>query len=196
MVMNSPMIILMASAISIAVVEDLRRQKIPNLVTFPTMVVALAYHTQATGLNGFLFSTGGLSIGIGLFIIPYLMGGMGAGDVKLMGAIGAIFGPKGIIIASIMVVSAGGVYGLILMAMNPGYTAAFLKRLWLTLKTFVLTGQFILIPRAKDKNRPVLKFAIPIALGALGYMFMKITGYDLFPELLGDKFQIFSIAMF
>jgi hypothetical protein len=29
----------------------------------------------------------------------------------------------------------------------------------------------------------------------LGYMFMKITGYDLFPELLGDKFEIFSIAM-
>ncbi len=48
-----------------------------------------------------------------------LMGGMGAGDVKLMGALGAIFGAKGIIITSILVILAGGVYGLILYALNP-----------------------------------------------------------------------------
>ncbi len=58
-----------------------------------------------------------------------------------------------------------------------------------------MTRQFILMPPGEDEKMPVLRYAVPIALGALGYMFMKITGYDLFPELLGDKFQIFSIAM-
>jgi hypothetical protein len=105
------------------------------------------------------------------------------------------FRPKGILIASIMVILAGGVYGLILMALNPRYAASFLKRIWMTLKTLVLTRQFILIPPDKDTPQPVLKYAIPIAIGTLGYMLMLITGYDLFPELLGDQFKMFSIAL-
>jgi prepilin peptidase CpaA len=186
---------LLASAITSSVIEDLRRSKIPNLVTFPTMVLAVAYHSYSNGFGGFLFSAGGLFLGIGLFIIPYTLGGMGAGDAKLMGAAGAIFGPKGILIASIMVILAGGVYGLILFAINPKYTTSFLRRSWLTLKTFFVTLKFIPIPPGAGEKLPVLRYAVPIALGTLGYMFMKITGYDLFPELLGDKFEIFSIAM-
>jgi prepilin peptidase CpaA len=186
---------LLISAITISLVEDLRHQKIPNLVTFPTMVLALVYHTLTTGLNGLLFSAGGLALGLGLFILPYALGGMGAGDVKLMAALGAIVGPHGIIIASILVILTGGVYGLILFALNPRYTAGLLQRLWTTLKTFLLFRQFILIPAGANYKMPVLRYAVPIALGAGTYMIMIITGYDLFPELLGDRFRIFSIAM-
>lgn len=189
------LIILMTSAITIAVVEDLRRMKIPNLVTFPTIVMALAYQSLAAGLNGFLFSAGGLAVGLGIFIVPYVLGGMGAGDVKLMGAIGAIVGAKGIIIASLLVILVGGGYGLVLYALNPRYTTALLKRLWMALQMFVFTRQLILMPPADDNKMPSLRYAVPIALGAGGYMIMKITGYDLFPELLGNHFQIFSIAM-
>ena len=185
--------ILLITSMTIAVVEDMRRQKIPNLVTFPTMALSTAYCSIAYGLDGLLFSIGGLTLGIAFFIIPYIMGGMGAGDVKLMGAAGAIFGPKGIIIASIMVFLIGGVYGLILMLLTPGYTESFLKRQWFTVKTFFITKQIILIPPSYDENRPVLKFAVPIALGAMGFMYMKVFSYDLFPELLGDSFKIFSI---
>jgi prepilin peptidase CpaA len=189
------LIILLASTLTISVIADLSHQKIPNLVTFPAMVLALAYHSFSNGIDGLLFSAAGLALGIGLFLVPYTLGGMGAGDTKLMGAVGAMFGPKGIVITSIVVILAGGVYGVILFLMNPKYTASFLRRSWITLKTFVLTRQFIPIPPGTTEEPPVLRYAIPIALGALGYMLMKITGYDLFPELLGDKFQIFSIAM-
>jgi prepilin peptidase CpaA len=193
--MDYILISLLVGAMTVAIIEDFRRQKIPNLVTYSTMVLALAIHSVSSGLDGFLFSASGLFLGIGLFIVPYLMGGMGAGDAKLMGAAGAIFGPRGIIIASIMVIFAGGVYGVILFVLNPEHAASFLRRIWITLKSFVLTHQFILIPPGKDEKLPVLRYAVPIALGTLGYMLMKITGYDLFPELLGDQFQIFSIAM-
>ena len=194
--MNILLIILMTSAVTISVIEDMRRQKIPNLVSFPTMVLALAYHTLATGLNGFLFSAGGLGVGIGLFIVPYMMGGMGAGDVKLMGAAGAIFGAKGILIASIIVILAGGVYGLVIMALHPRYLASFLKRQWTTLKTLALTRQFIPIPPGAADKLPVLRYAVPIAIGTLGYMAMLLTGYDLFPQVLGEKFEILSIALY
>ena len=76
---------LLAVTMGIAVIEDIRRFKIPNWVTYPTMLLALLAHAVAGGLDGFLFSAGGVATGIGLFIIPYLMGGMGAGDAKLMG---------------------------------------------------------------------------------------------------------------
>jgi prepilin peptidase CpaA len=188
-------IILLASAITISVIEDLRRLKIPNLVTYPTMVLALVYHSYLRGIDGFFFSAGGLFLGIGLFVVPYLLGAMGAGDAKLMGAAGAIFGPKGILIASIMVILAGGLYGIILFAMNPRYTVSFLRRSWTTIMTFFLTRQVLLIPPGIDVKLPVLRYAVPIAVGTLGYMIMKVTGYDLFPELLGDQFQLFSIAM-
>jgi uncharacterized membrane protein YuzA (DUF378 family) len=113
-----------------------------------------------------------------------------------MGAVGAIFGPKGICIASIMVILAGGVYAMILLAMNPEYVASLVRRLRATFKTFVLTAQLILIPPSKDEKRPVLVYALPIAVGSLAYVLMRVTGYDLFPELLGDGFELFSIAMY
>ena len=188
------LIILLVSAIALSIVEDLRHKKIPNVVTYPTMALALVYHSLSGGINGFLLSMGGLALGIGFFVVPYLLGGMGAGDAKLMGAAGAIFGPRGICVASIMVILAGGIYAVILFVINPKYTASFLKRAWITFKTFVLTAQFILIPPDKDEKHPVLRFAVPIAVGTLAYTFMKATEYDLFAELLGDKFEIFSIS--
>jgi prepilin peptidase CpaA len=189
-------VILLISACTVSVVEDVRRQKIPNIVTFSTMVLALIYYGISSGLSGLFFSVGGLALGMGFFMIPYLMGGMGAGDVKLMGATGAIFGPKGIIIVSIMVFLAGGLYGLVLFTLNPKYTLSFIKRSWATIHIFMTTFQFIPMSPEKNIKQPVLKFAIPIATGALGYMAMKMTGYDLIPELLGDNFKIFTIASF
>jgi prepilin peptidase CpaA len=191
--MNKFCIILLITTITISVVEDLRRQKIPNLVTLPTMVVALAYHSFSNGLGGFLFSGGGLILGIGLFIIPYILGGMGAGDVKLMGALGAVLGPTGILATSIMVILAGGVYGLILFALNPKYTVSMLKRWWATFKVFFMTARFVLVPPAIDEKLPVLRYAVPICLGTLSFMIFRITEYDPFTELLGEKFKIFSI---
>jgi prepilin peptidase CpaA len=178
------LIVLLVASIGVAMAWDVRCRKIPNLVTYPTMCLALGYHSFSSGTDGLLFSVGGLALGIGLFIVPYVFGGMGAGDTKLMGAVGAIFGPKGICMASIMVILAGGVYAMILLAMNPKYTASVLRRLGTTFKTFALTAQFILIPPGRDERQPVLWYAFPIGVGSLAYAIMKVTGYDLFAQLL------------
>ena len=61
---------------------------------------------------------------------------------------------------------------------------SFLKRLWTTIKTFFLTAQFIYIPPDKNEKQPVLRYAIPIAVGALSYLIIKVTGYDLVPKFL------------
>ena len=107
------LIVFLSGILIIAVTIDVRVRKIPNLLTFPAMATALAFHSITGGWKGFLFSAEGLALGIALFLIPYIMGGMGAGDAKLMGAIGAIIGPRGVFLASLFTAVAGGIYALI-----------------------------------------------------------------------------------
>jgi prepilin peptidase CpaA len=183
---------LLALSMGISVIEDIRRMKIPNLVTFSTMLLAVSYHFISGGIEGLFFSFGGLLSGIGFFIIPYIMGGMGAGDVKLMGAAGAILGPKGVCAASVLVILAGGVYGIILFAIYPRYAVSFIKRLWAMLKTLAMSAQFILIPPAENEKQPILRYAIPIAIGTMSYLAIEMNGHDLFAQLFGFHFSIFS----
>ncbi len=158
---------------------DIRSQKIPNLLTFPTMVVGLSYHTVVAGWNGLLFSFSGLALGIGVFFIPYLMGGMGAGDAKLMGAAGTIIGPKGVFIAFIFTAITGGVYALIVFLLNIQYFRSFITRSALAAKTFAFTRQFIPIPAAETEKKPKLCYGVAIAIGTLFYIFLNYYGYKL-----------------
>jgi prepilin peptidase CpaA len=100
--MNSLLIIFLIVVLVIAALIDIRIRKIPNLLTYQTMAVALCYHSLRNGLDGLIFSAGGLILGVVFFILPYLMGGMGAGDAKLMGAVGAVIGPGGVFIACLL----------------------------------------------------------------------------------------------
>ena len=102
-------------ALLISSVTDLRQRRIPNLVTGPTIVLALITYCFINGLEGFLFSLGGLAFGLAVFAVPYLMGGMGAGDVKLMGAVGAVLGLGQTFVALLFIAIAGGVMALGMM---------------------------------------------------------------------------------
>ena len=110
----------------IASVSDWRDQKIPNILTLPCFLVAPAYHAWVNGWGGFLFSAGGIGLGIGLLILPYLMGGMGAGDAKLMGAVGGFIGPKAVLYAFAFTAIAGGVYALLLIVLHRSQFPGFL----------------------------------------------------------------------
>ncbi len=74
---------------------DVVTRRIPNPLTFGAALAALLYHTIDGGLPGFGLALGGWCIGAALFLPFFALGGMGAGDVKLVGAIGACLGPLG-----------------------------------------------------------------------------------------------------
>jgi prepilin peptidase CpaA len=165
------------SALILSAVTDYRLQKIPNLVTYPTMAFAIVYHSFADGFNGLCFSLTGLSTGLALLILPYLLGGMGAGDAKLMGAIGAGIGPAQVLVAFLYSAIVGGVYALVLILLMHQRFRETNKRRWTQLKIFVLTHRFELIPPDPDeKSAPKLCYGIAISIGTILYIILDYLG--------------------
>jgi prepilin peptidase CpaA len=103
-------------------------------------------------------------VGIAILLPFYLLGGMGAGDAKLLGAVGGLLGPKGVFLAFLFTALVGGIYALVLLAYHGFLKKAFL-RYGIMLKTFFLTGNFIYIPPPERERKPKLWYGLAIALG-------------------------------
>jgi prepilin peptidase CpaA len=169
--------IYLGSILVLAAFQDLRFHKIPNLLTYPTMCGAVVYHFVTNGSEGVLLSTGGLVLGIAILIVPYLMGGMGAGDVKLMGAVGAVLGPKGVFIALIFAGILGGIYALAVLFLNRQYAKGLISGFATSVKAFVVTGHFICVSDPDEKKKPQLCYGVVIAGGTFIYMFLGLLGH-------------------
>ena len=110
--MEPVMVVALAVVLVTAIGTDLRSSRIPNWLTFPAMGFALAGHGGLGGTPEVLFGLAGIAAGLGLFVIPYAFGGIGAGDVKLMAAIGAIVGPYDVFLSGLLAILAGGAYAI------------------------------------------------------------------------------------
>jgi prepilin peptidase CpaA len=95
----------------ISSVTDLAWHRIPNTLLLPALVLALALHASGDGLGGMLSAGAGLVVGLAFLMPLYAMGGMGAGDVKLLGVVGAFLGPWGALVAGIATLIAGALLG-------------------------------------------------------------------------------------
>jgi prepilin peptidase CpaA len=91
-----------------AMVYDFRWRRIPNFLTYPAMFLGIFLHTFQAGREGFYFSLGGLALGGGIFLLLYIFGAMGAGDVKLIAGVGALLGMQKIVTVLFLSVFTGG----------------------------------------------------------------------------------------
>ncbi|MGI6436297.1 MAG: A24 family peptidase [Syntrophomonadaceae bacterium] len=107
--------IILICLILIAVVVDLRSRRIPNILIGLGLVLAIGYNIYTSGLSGTLFSLKGLGVGMLLLILPFMSGGMGAGDVKLLGMIGAFKGSWFVFNAFIFMALWGGLIIVIIL---------------------------------------------------------------------------------
>ena len=132
------LLIILAALLMISAMTDIKWKKIPNALTFPVMLIGLFAHGFMSGASGFLYSIEGLFLGLALLIVFYFMGMMGAGDVKLMGAVGSILGPAGVFKAFLFTAIVGGIYAMIVLAYH-GQLVGFMKRIALSLKLSLMT---------------------------------------------------------
>jgi prepilin peptidase CpaA len=90
-----------------ATFDDLRRRAIANWINVAGLVAGLMYHAAVRGLAGLGWAAAGAALGFAVFLIFYCLGGMGAGDLKLMAAFGTLLGPSGILVAALLAAPLG-----------------------------------------------------------------------------------------
>jgi prepilin peptidase CpaA len=88
--------------------EDLRRRNVSNWIPLSALVAGLAWQVSQTGWLGLAASAGGAVLGFLIFLLFYLLGGMGGGDVKLMAGFGSLLGAGRLLEAALWTAAIGG----------------------------------------------------------------------------------------
>ncbi len=107
-----------AAFLFFAVASDVRFHRIPNWLTLPALLAALVASPWAGATSGPLEAALGAALGFALLVGPYALGGMGAGDVKVLMVLGAWLGPETTFGAAVWAVIAGGAFGVIVLALR------------------------------------------------------------------------------
>jgi prepilin peptidase CpaA len=154
---------------------DWRWHRIPNLITYPTMAVGVAYHALTAGWDGLILGLEGLLLGGGILILAYLFKGIGAGDVKALAALGAVWGPRPIFNIFLISALSGGLVSIGLLVVR-GQFIETMRRYWIMTKTFLLTRKFFYIEPSPMMKRVTLPYGVVISCGvAFWYLMGNIT---------------------
>lgn len=161
--------------LALAVRHDLRARRIPNAIVFPGTLLALALHAllpagaglfgTPMGSVGMLSALGGLALGLAILLPMYVLGLMGAGDVKLLAMVGAFVGAGDIVTVAIATLLAGGVLALAVAAWQRSL-GRLLNNTYQTMLHAGLTGlaDGIAVPAAASGRLP---YAVAIATGTV-----------------------------
>ncbi len=162
-----PVIVVLVAAL-VAAATDIWKFKVYNVLTLPLLVSGLLYHAFRAELADSLL---GVFFGFAALIVLYIIGGMGAGDVKLMAGVGAWLGMPLTFYVFIASSLAAGVYsiGLVVWTGQVGETAVNLQILWLRLAS---VGRYLGSDdkvesevRRSDRRKRIIPFAAMVAIG-------------------------------
>lgn len=149
---------------TIAVFSDLKYRKIPNWLTFPAMLLGIILNLVIND-QAWYFSIYGLLAGFLMFLLPFMLGGVGAGDVKLLMALGAFLGIKTTVWVGLYGGIAGGVLSLTAIIFREGILKA--KRMLISLVISIWDKDFremLFIPDRTSKSSIPYGLAIFIGL--------------------------------
>jgi prepilin peptidase CpaA len=107
---------------------------------------------------------------------------MGAGDAKLLGAVGSFIGVKSVFLSFLFTALAGGIYALYIIILNKSKYSGFLTKFYYSCINFALTRKFISFEDQKDVlKRPKLCYGLAIAAGTGIFIIFEITGIKVLP---------------
>jgi len=137
-------LLLLLGLLAAAVWHDVKARRIPNTLVLPGALAGLALqgllpagaglYSQPFGALGLLLGLAGMALGLAMLLPMYMLGTMGAGDVKLLAMAGAFLGPQQVLGAGLLSLLAGGVLGLAVAARRGD-----LARVWNNLRTMLLS---------------------------------------------------------
>lgn len=162
---------LLSGLLGVAVVSDLRNHRIPNLLVLLGLVLGVVGQTWAAGFIGLGHSLLGMLIGFGIFLPMYAVGGMAAGDVKLMAMVGAFLTPHDALWAAFFSLIAGGACGLLIVLVR-GQVQQTLGRYWLMLR-----ARAYFSPAADEVAGKPFPYSVAVLLGTLASVFWLPLGH-------------------
>jgi len=106
-------LVLAAVVSAAAVTEDLRHRRIPNMLCAILLFTGIGSGGFSRGWTGVTDSLLGATLGCVVFLLPYGLGGMGGGDVKLMSGFGSLTGVQGVLPALFLVAVGGALTSIL-----------------------------------------------------------------------------------
>jgi len=164
-----PATLMVGFTLVIAIIFDCIKGIIPNWLTITSILLAIGYRGLAQYYQEGVLCIQPVFLGIiisgGVMILPFLLGGMGGGDVKLMMAIGAWLGPLEVVNVAIYSFICGALISLFFAVFKK--TGLNLKNVWYD----VLTLFLIRCRLSTNQERVYFPFSVAIGAGFLMYNF-------------------------
>ena len=150
-----------------ACATDLRTRRIPNALTLGAALAALAWRAMSGDAAVLGAGLGGWLVGALILAVPFWLGGLGGGDVKLLAALGAWVGPSEALWIALYTGLTGGVLALA-VALAHGYMGQAARNIWLLLCHWRVAGLRALPELTLDgSSAPRLAYALPIFCGVV-----------------------------
>ena len=112
----NPDFVLLSTALALAVAAaaiDVEQRRIPNWLTYPGIILGVLSRGLLLGWEGAASALAGCVLAGGIFLLFYVVHAMGAGDVKLVAAIGSLLGPTDAVVMLLATAICGGMLALV-----------------------------------------------------------------------------------
>jgi prepilin peptidase CpaA len=161
------------AVVGVGAIYDVRTHRIPNALTFGSAALGVALQVYTSGLPGLWFAASGWCVGLALLLPLFLLRGLGGGDIKLLGAVGAFLGVGGVWWATCFTVLAGALLALAVATTNR-YIGTALRNVWAMFGFWRAVGiQPFPGLTLSDASAPRLPYGIAIAVGTLVAVWLK-----------------------
>jgi len=170
----APALLLLALALACAA-TDLWKGRIYNAVTYPAIVAGVVLQIALHGASGVWLALGGFAVGFFPAFLLFALGGMGGGDVKLLGAIGTIAGAVPATETLILAFFFGGFFALAKLAWHGRLFRSF-GRVGRSLAGLVVPGLGRIPLEPDGEPRLTVRFGIAICLATLATLWDLRSG--------------------
>jgi prepilin peptidase CpaA len=164
---------LVAVTLIVAAYIDGKQLRVPNWLTFPMVLTGLAYNGWAWGWEGFGMALAGMAVGLACLLPLYSVGGMGAGDVKLMAGMGAWLGATITFYAFCVSAVVGALMALWMVWRRKNFVHHYANFLTI-LSEFAHIKDPRQLSQIAAERKPrmlLLPYGIPICIGSIAYFF-------------------------
>jgi prepilin peptidase CpaA len=165
-----------SATLVVAAVIDGWKLKVPNWITFPMIVSGWIYSATLSshaGFDGLMYSLFGTVVGLALLLPAYAIGGMGAGDVKLLAGVGAwVWGTETVYAFAVSAI-VGGVIA-VLMVLSRRSWHKHQGQFWMIANEILTVKdpeKLAAIAAERKSSMMLLPYGIPIAIGTIAYFY-------------------------